>query len=298
MNKKHIILWLTLSLSLFTLVGCATPELTGPKTHYKEKQKKQIPPNEALLVLYRDKKGKAKGSPVVRVDDHVIGALNPGQHLTANTCQGENQLILSQQGKPTEPYSTSFTAKPGDTLYFRIQESADASFYVERVPRSTALNELKKTKHSSFLVNRKSHGCTPEEPQPILIKEVTLSTDALFQFDSANLDGLIGRKTLDRLAEDIQSQNIEIDTIRIIGHTDRLGSEKYNQKLSENRANTVAEYLRSKGLKGNIKTQGMGATSPITQNCQGTKPTPKLIECLQPDRRVNVELWGTKEDSK
>ncbi len=281
--------------SLLAIAGCATPELTGPKHPYKAEQQPAIPPNEARLVLYRSNKENKSGSPIIRIDEHVVGALNPGQYLVSNICQGANQLVVSHREGDSQPLTLNLAAKPGETLYLRVWELTDNHFDAERVASSTAKDELKKAKHVSYLVNRKTQGCKPEEPQPILIKEVELSADALFHFDSASLAGLIGRNTLDRLATDIQSQNIDIDIIRVVGHTDRLGSEAYNQKLSEERAKTVADYLRGKGLQGQIETQGMGPTVPVTQDCQGRRATPELIKCLQPDRRVSIELWGTKE---
>lgn len=298
MIKKIKALTLVLAAPPLLLAGCATPDLTGPKAPYKAENQEQIAPEEARLVLYRSKKENKTGSPIVRIDDHVVGALNPGQYLVSNICQGSNQIQISRNESDRTPLALNLAAKPGETLYLRVWELTDNHFDAERVATSTAKDELKKAKHVSYLVNRKQHGCKPEEPKPVLIKEVELSADALFHFDSASLAGLIGRNTLDRLATDIQSQNIDVEIIRVVGHTDRLGNEDYNQKLSEERADTVADYLRNKGLLGSIETQGMGPKVPVTTECQGRRATPELIKCLQPDRRVSIELWGTKEENQ
>lgn len=296
MKKNHHLLGLIFTaMSLLFIAGCATPELTGPKEPYTADKQAQIPAGEARLVLYRNKKDNKSGSPIVRIDDRVVGALNPGQYLVSSICQGSNQLVISHREGDTTPLTLNLPAKPNETLYLRVWELTDNHFDAERVSSTTAKDELKKTKHVSYLINRKEHACKPEEPQPILIQEVELSADALFQFDSATLAGLIGRNTLDQLAHDIQQHNIDIDIIRVIGHTDRLGNEEYNQELSEQRATTVANYLRNKGIHGNIETQGMGPKVPVTTECLGRRATPELIQCLQPDRRVSIELWGTQE---
>jgi len=81
-----------------------------------------------------------------------------------------------------------------------------------------------------------------------------------------------------------------------VGHTDRLGSDAYNQKLSERRAASVKTYLVSKGIDANrVYTEGKGEKNPVTKadQCPGPK-SKKVIECLQPDRRVDIELIGTK----
>lgn len=87
----------------------------------------------------------------------------------------------------------------------------------------------------------------------------------------------------------------EFDTITVTGHTDRLGSSAYNQRLSERRAQTVKEYLVGQNVKAShIDVKGMGETQPVTASnaCAGKKSA-KVIACLQPDRRVDIEMTGT-----
>jgi len=84
--------------------------------------------------------------------------------------------------------------------------------------------------------------------------------------------------------------------ILAVGHTDRLGSDAYNQKLSERRAAAVKTYLVSKGVEANrIYTEGKGKKQPVTgTTCDNVKGRTALIACLQPDRRVEVEVIGSK----
>jgi len=82
-----------------------------------------------------------------------------------------------------------------------------------------------------------------------------------------------------------------------VGHADRIGKDAYNQKLSERRAAAVKEYLVSKGIEANrVYTEGKGEKQPVTAGKCGKseKKTKALIECLQPDRRVEIEVIGTK----
>ena len=114
----------------------------------------------------------------------------------------------------------------------------------------------------------------------------------MFGFDKANLQA--GAKPiLDDAAAKIKA-NPEIKTVVVTGHTDRIGSEKYNQKLSERRAKVVANYLVSQGVNSSIITsEGKGMSDPVVQ-CEGTKKTKKLKSCLQPNRRVTIKAEGTK----
>jgi len=132
----------------------------------------------------------------------------------------------------------------------------------------------------------------PPAPRPVAEK-LTLDADTLFDFDKATLRPA-GRDTLDTFVSKLG--DISPDTIMAIGHTDRIGTERYNQRLSEQRVATVKAYMVSKGVEADrIYTEGKGETQPVTKagDCVGPKSA-KIIACLQPDRRVDIEVIGTK----
>ena len=129
-------------------------------------------------------------------------------------------------------------------------------------------------------------------PKPAAQK-VTLAADALFDFNKADLRAE-GKAKLDKLAADIKG--IKLEVIIAVGHADRFGTDAYNQKLSEKRAEAVKAYLVSKGVEPNrVYTEGKGKKQPITKadQCKGPK-SKKVVDCLQPDRRVEIEVIGTK----
>ncbi|MBV6476190.1 MAG: OmpA family protein [Rhodocyclaceae bacterium] len=130
-------------------------------------------------------------------------------------------------------------------------------------------------------------------PKPAAQK-VTLAADALFDFDKAVLRPE-GKAKLDDVTGKLKGMKLEV--IIAVGHADRLGSDKYNQKLSEKRAEAVKSYLVGKGVEPNrVYTEGKGEKQPITGDKCGKsdKRTKQLVECLQPDRRVEIEVIGTK----
>ena len=129
-------------------------------------------------------------------------------------------------------------------------------------------------------------------PKPAAQK-VTLAADALFDFNKADLRAE-GKAKLDKLSADIKG--IKLEVIIAVGHADRFGTDAYNQKLSEKRAEAVKAYLVSKGVDANrVYTEGKGKKQPITKadQCKGPK-SKKVVDCLQPDRRVEIEVIGTK----
>ena len=128
-------------------------------------------------------------------------------------------------------------------------------------------------------------------PAPVIqSQKVTYQADALFDFDKAILKPG-GKEKLDDLASKIGDLNLEV--VVATGYTDRIGSDKYTDRLSLRRAQAVKAYLVSKGIEANrIYTEGKGKRNPVTTGCN-QKNRKQLIACLAPDRRVEVEVVGT-----
>jgi OmpA-OmpF porin, OOP family len=137
-----------------------------------------------------------------------------------------------------------------------------------------------------------------EPPRPV-IEKVTLSTDVLFEFGKAELRES-GKGKLDELADRIKGQGANVEEVVAIGHADRIATEQFNQKLSEARAEAVKTYLVEKGLSSStVKTEGRGESQPVTgEDCRklGAERANnrKLVQCLQPDRRVEIEVLGSR----
>jgi len=122
-------------------------------------------------------------------------------------------------------------------------------------------------------------------------RKVTLGADGLFRFDGGKASDLLpeGRRKIERLAADIRERGEQV-LINVVGHTDRLGAEAYNSALSLQRANTVRDLLAQQGLPTRtIRAAGAGEQQPVVQ-CQGDTATPQLVSCLQPNRRVEIEV--------
>lgn len=113
----------------------------------------------------------------------------------------------------------------------------------------------------------------------------------LFAFDKAVLSPSAKAK-LDGEVMNKLANCANVKLTLVTGHTDRLGSATYNQKLSEKRADVVKAYLTSKGVK-DVETLGAGKTLPIKSGCDDKAPRKDQIECLAPNRRVTIEVTGT-----
>ena len=123
----------------------------------------------------------------------------------------------------------------------------------------------------------------PPAPKPVSEK-VTMAADAHFDFDKAVLKPE-GKAKLDDLVGKLKAVNVEV--IIAIGHTDSIGSNAYNKKLSLRRADAVKAYMVSKGIEANrIYTEGKGETQPIADN--------KTKEGRAKNRRVEIEVVGSR----
>lgn len=137
-------------------------------------------------------------------------------------------------------------------------------------------------------------------PAPVLpvmeTEQINIVADALFKFDKYAGDEMLpaGKASLDELATKLKEGYILIESIKLTGYTDRLGSAEYNLKLSEQRALAVKRYLQSKGVGNVIETKARGEQDVVAACGTSTKPTEALKECLQPNRRVTVEIKGVK----
>jgi OOP family OmpA-OmpF porin len=125
-------------------------------------------------------------------------------------------------------------------------------------------------------------------PKP---KPVMLRSTVTFPSNKAALDELAKFRLDEDIVKKLPTVG-KINYVNVNGHTDRLGSPQYNQKLSERRAEAVKGYLVSKGMDASqIETYGYGKTLPI-KSCPDTKDRRVLDVCLEPNRRVEVELQG------
>jgi OmpA-OmpF porin, OOP family len=133
-------------------------------------------------------------------------------------------------------------------------------------------------------------------PAPAVTTKETfvLLGDTLFKFDKSGRDEMLpgGKERVAQIVERLKRYQ-SIDGLIVAGHTDRLGSDQYNDPLSARRASSVLTLLESMGIKSaKTSASGKGKREPVTTSCSSNLPRAKLIDCLQPDRRVTIEVTG------
>lgn len=136
-------------------------------------------------------------------------------------------------------------------------------------------------------------------PAPVVeTKRFTLKSNVLFNFNKSTLRAE-GQQSLEQLCTQLNSMDPKDSSVIILGYTDAVGPDQYNDKLSKKRAQSVANFLTFKGIPlDKTSRSGMGKADSVTGNTCGYKSgraTTVQIECLAPDRRVEIEVKGIEE---
>jgi OOP family OmpA-OmpF porin len=201
----------------------------------------------------------------------------------AQDSRNQGYLVDSYGNNITTTYNTGLCIRTSDWTPARSAEPCD------RVARAAEAPAPRRVAAAAP---------APEQPAPARAapRSITFFADALFDFDKSVLKPE-GKALLDKFTHDLAGARY--DSILTIGHTDRFGSNDYNQRLSVRRAHAVKDYLVSRDIPAHrINAEGKGETQPLTPagECLGAKSA-KVIACLQPDRRVHVEVTGTQDVS-
>jgi len=122
----------------------------------------------------------------------------------------------------------------------------------------------------------------------IVLNQVRLEADTLFEFDSSELTA-DGTRLLDDLVGNLTADGLQEQKLQITGYADRIGDDNYNLGLSQRRAVAVRDYLVTKGvLPDYIEADGVGTANPVV-GCEGEHGA-ALVECLAPNRRTEIEF--------
>jgi OOP family OmpA-OmpF porin len=199
-------------------------------------------------------------------------------------------VALAQQGRGTQGYLTdtrNAIVKDPFNLCWRTgyftPALANCECDVDLLPRDVC-----------FPPAPKPAAAPPPPPPKPVTEKVTFAADVLFDFDKSVLKPE-GKAKLDDLVSKVKGTTLEV--IISIGHTDPIGNLKYNQALSVRRAEAVKAYLVSKGIEPNrIYTEGKGP-SQLVKKCvqKDFKNFAEYVACNQPNRRVEVEVVGTRQ---
>ncbi|HKT95775.1 MAG TPA: OmpA family protein [Paraburkholderia sp.] len=227
--------------------------------------------------------------------DHLIGALEGRRQPSA-----DNPKLRTVSTVRPDLWQKLLAAKtaPGFTACPKAQEQVACSEVAlmhaghEAWTRSFDASALRvaKVEQMTAVLPGVLNACQPPKAEPRLAPKITLPTDMLFEFDRGDLAGMLpqGRESVATLAREIVAAG-DVTAIRVEGYTDRLGGDRYNDRLSQQRAETVIGYLREQGVTGlGMGAYGRGKSNPLVQCNDRNREA--LVACLAPDRRVELSI--------
>lgn len=278
------------------LSGCVTSGSSTKKS--EETILNQLNEAHAGLVVYRDKDADDLSTKNIYIEGEYLTSLAPGHYKTALLCPEEQRITVvdhnNDPGYKDKIQAGNYYDFPTNAItYLKVNEESgtESLQFINVGQAEEELKELKEQTHTISRVNP-NKSCN----QQVLYEE-TLQGSALFKFNEYSEQNLLpgGRDSIIKLAEAISVFIPETVLIVVSGHTDPQGDAKYNQQLSERRAQTVANLLASQlAYQGEFQIQGFGKEKPVVTGCQEQYPAnkDKRIACDQENRRVEVKIIG------
>lgn len=257
--------------------------------------KQELGKDQALVVLYRkdDITGRALN---VYINRDYQASLLPNAYSAVAICADKHLFSSSfttnkkfgNRGK-----GTHYTLPAGEVIYIRMLQDKNGETHFQKVEKSVAEKELADLPRESQTLPRvfQNKACNPN----VVIANLSMEGNSLFLFDRYGYDDILpeAREQLDKFMEYLKTLNVS--SIVVSGHTDPSGSDKYNQLLSERRANSVKKQLQKVGVNTEIQAVGLGEKEPIITSC-GTLKGEARNQCNQPNRRVEITVYGKNQE--
>lgn len=265
------------------------------------------------ITVYRPLKSAGSGVTRLELDGQYHTSLQVGGFtqvcVAPSTVQWLARVVQGGVSNPSLQVASLKLSPQAQTEWFvRVLVQANGSPAFSVVAPEVAAAELAGVRRQVHAVSRVTQARDCLEPaavvpavaavseQPKLIEKesITLGAAALFPYGKSSLNYLSdeGRAALDLMVARLQNTYRNEDNVRIhvTGHTDPIGDSQVNQRLSEQRALAVREYLLEEGLKNRrITAEGVGSQQLLVTAC-GSAPTASSIACNKPNRRVVVSV--------
>lgn len=307
----------TLVAATLLITGCAQTQGTAPQALYKERSTVEkieslgreflvpgaVGPAQSRVVVYRTAQSQLPGATGVFMDGRYHASLEAGAwsslcYKTGPVEMGARQMQVGSPPKDLMDSISAVTLTPGQTHYLRVQQSEQRPV-LEPVTAAQAQKEMVGTRQQLHTISRVAQDCqegAAPAPEPVVTERITLPADTLFAFDRSDAQAMTGAgvQAIDRLLGRIRTDFSRIDHLHVIGHADPLGQSERNEKLAQDRAQTVRDYIVGKDFSNvRITTEGRGSSEPVVTTC-ARKATSASIACNLPNRRVVVVVTGQR----
>ena len=290
------------------LSGCASTQSKQthptPVNSTSHIQRPALTEGHEVVYFIRGKDALPGPAVNIFVDGHFVTSLLPGNHRALSICSHMTNITAAFTD-PTKNYSkirqlqNPFDLKAGNIYYLSVVPDNYNRPQLQLLNEQEAQNILQHTGEAIHTLPRlPNNSCIKDAPPPVL-KKYTIATNALFAFSKADRQHLLnqGKTQLAQIAKEIQKDESQIGFIAVLGHTDPVGSDDFNRKLSQQRAETVRSLLIDHGLsKKDILAKNRGKDELLIRDCaqRFASNTQALNQCNLPNRRVEVITYGLK----
>lgn len=321
----------TLIAAVLLVAGCASsapkansPWLSRPTVHADSFSPPRLESGKAGLVLYRPHQaGQEEGvKPInVFVAGSYVASLLPGGFTVVSVCPGTAkvagyELAGDEVRVPDNLPVHGLPVLANQSSYYEVAQSRAAVDVELRQTSATEAASARLQQRSHTIPRLTSVPCTAPAPEPVVApvpspammaaeanpqpeahtEKRSLSADTLFMFGKGGKADLVSgsRAKIGALVAQVQRDYLRIDHIEVVGHSDPVGSVANNQKLSLQRATTVAALLQEDGIGADrISATGKGASELAVASCQQKSPKARN-RCNQPNRRVELLITGVR----
>lgn len=295
------------ALALLSLTGCS---LNGASSSNGALEKwttfggKTVPVgtmgDKQSRVVFMREAGAVSGPAInVFVDGDYLTSLLDGGYRSAIVCSSGEQILAtvnSSKGFARRDTGIDYNFVTGETAYVKVATGANGQLMFQRVAATEgeALKNTLKQETQTLPRVKDNKLC-----QATVLEKITLQAHSLFKFDKSNYKNMLpkGRQTIKELGARINNSAVTVDAVKVVGYTDPMGTPSYNLALSKRRANTVKMALKKAGVKAEIDAQGLGESNLLVRDCskkfKGKRKA--RIACDQPNRRVEIILYGNKK---
>jgi len=266
-----------------------------------------VAPSQGRVVLFRPAgTDNLSGSTGVFVNERFHTSLVAGGYsylcLPPSRVQvGSRQIKVGERAKDPIDSLTPLLLEGGQTVYLLVSERLDRPILTQ-VSEAEALRQLVNLREQVQAVSRVEGAQRCEsvltQQAPVQTERLILGADALFEFGRSDINALtgLGHQAIQQLIQRVGRDYARIDRIHVVGHADPIGQPASNMLLSQQRAETIRQYLQNQNMVSPstpVTSEGRGDTQPVLTGCSRVA-TPEAVRCHQPNRRVEIEVTGLR----
>jgi len=279
---------------------------------------KPVATSLSRLTFYRPENDGAAKAVSIYIDGAYHASLTPNGYAEVCLKPGETEIGLRRVEGATDVRNpiqlTQVRLLNGEQQFLRISDQPGQQPMALKVPPVQARAELAPSRLQIHTLSRAPR-VVPCEDAPVVAvmpvvapvvvapavvpaapQVISLASDALFPFGKSALNDMLlnGRLALDAVVNRVKTEYASVGSIKVVGHSDPIGRPQDKQLISAQRAQTVSDYLRSNGLSSTrILNEGRADTELALSGC-GSLQSPPNIQCNAPNRRVAIEISGTR----